>query len=572
MAKIHKRQFGDALIEAGLLTQDKLREALEIQKKEGDTLGFTLLKMGALSEIALVQFFKDQLGLEYANLQNYVSDSQITRFIPQNIAVKYQVVPLLKVKNVLTIAMVDPLDSFVLDVLAESTNCEIKPLISTWSEVKNAIELAYKRKQDEEEASLIGETSLQFLQRSLEKPENNFVDIANVDGTDKNSIINLINLILLRAVELKASDVHIEPDEGKMRIRYRVDGLLVEVMSLPKDVEAAVSSRCKVMSDLDIAEKRVPQDGRVKVDLAGRKVDLRVSSYPTLRGEKIVMRILDTKNVLWGLKELGFPRDTLEKFVEVIQKPNGIILVTGPTGSGKSSTLYASLAIINKPSINIVTLEDPVEYQMANINQGQVNVKAGFTFPNGLRSILRQDPDVIMVGEIRDLETAEISIRAALTGHLVFSTLHTNDAPGAITRLIDMGIEPFLVASSVIGVLAQRLLRMICQDCRKEVVPDAALIKRARIVYKPGQTHMFFGEGCDKCQFTGYKGRSAIVEFFIPSEKIKSMIIAKEPSSVLKDSAIKNKMRTLRQDGLIRVLQGVTTLEEVLRVSQEDEI
>jgi type IV pilus assembly protein PilB len=461
----------------------------------------------------------------------------------------------------------------------------VKPLVSTLAEIQSAIDEFYQpdatgiipgaATNAQPIDSRNSPSSIQDFAKKIQgsRADGNRSDgVIDISCADQANIVQLVSLIIGRAIKEKASDIHVEPDENALRTRYRIDGMLQEVMSLPKNFEPAVISRCKVMAELDIAERRVPQDGRIKLSHDGREIDLRVSTYPTLRGEKVVMRILDKSRVLFGLEELGFPDDTLIKFDVLLQKPNGIILVTGPTGSGKTSTLYAGLQKIKDPTINIVTIEDPVEYQIPGINQGQINPKAGFTFADGLRSILRQDPDVIMVGEIRDFDTAEIAIRAALTGHLVFSSLHTNDSAGAMTRLIDMGVEPFLVASSIIGILAQRLLRVICVDCKEEFIPSPAIIKHSKLLYQAGKTKVFMGKGCDKCNQTGYRGRTIITELLVPNEKSKEFIVAKSATSVIKNEAIKQGMRTLRQDGLAKVLRGITTLEEVIRVSGDDEI
>ncbi|MBP7633737.1 Flp pilus assembly complex ATPase component TadA [Candidatus Ozemobacteraceae bacterium] len=590
MARIEKRLLGESLVSEKLITDEQLKTALAEQKRTSDTLGFTLLRLEYLKEQQLLDFLGSKLNFSYANLRNYVIDPKIVKIIPENIARKYHCIALLRVKGSLTVAMVDPLDSFLIDNLKYTTNCDIKPLVTTITEIQEALDQFYGgaaptsgAQQPQAGASpgggldLKSGSSLQEFAKKIQgtgaKPglgqQGGVIDLSAADQTN---IIQLVSLIIMRAIKEKASDIHIEPDDTVMRTRFRIDGMLQEVMALPKNLEAATISRCKVMAELDIAEKRVPQDGRIKLNHEGREIDLRVSTYPTLRGEKIVMRILDKSRVLFGLEDLGFADDTLVKFSGLLGKPNGIILVTGPTGSGKTSTLYASLMRIKDPAINIVTIEDPVEYQLAGINQGQINPKAGFSFAGGLRSILRQDPDVIMVGEIRDVDTAEISIRAALTGHLVFSTLHTNDAAGAMTRLIDMGTEPFLVASSIIGVMAQRLCRLICENCKKEFVPSAGIIKHSKLLYQAGKTHVYSGEGCELCNKTGYKGRTTVSELLIPNERIKELIVEKSPTSVIKNEAMKQGMRTLRQDGLAKVLRGLTTLEEVIRVSAEDEI
>ena len=587
MARIEKKLLGQSLVTEGLVTLEQLQAALKEQKATSDTLGYTLIKLKLLTEQQLLDFLVTKLGFSYANLRNYVIDPKVVKLIPENIAQKYHCIAILRVKGALTVAMLDPLDSFLIENLEYTAACKIKPLVSTLSEIKTATAEFYKSgatahvpgatQGSSGTSAANSNTSIQDYAKKVQglnegKKSSNIIDISSINAADKQSIIQLVNLIIMRAFKEHASDIHIEPDETVLRTRFRVDGMLQEVMALPKNFEAACISRCKVMAELDIAEKRVPQDGRIQLQLEGKEVDLRVSTYPTLRGEKVVMRILDKSRVLFGLEDLGMPDDTLKKFSGLIKKPNGIILVTGPTGSGKTSTLYASLQKIKEPAINIVTIEDPVEYQLANINQGQINPKAGFTFAGGLRSILRQDPDVIMVGEIRDYDTAEVAIRAALTGHLVFSTLHTNDSAGAMTRLIDMGVEPFLVASSIIGIMAQRLVRTICDNCKEEFTPSPAIIKRSKLLYQAGKTKVYRGKGCEKCNQTGYRGRTTITELLVPNERIKEQIVEKSATSVIKNEAMKQDMRTLRQDGLAKVLRGVTTLEEVIRVSADDEI
>ncbi len=588
MARIEKKLLGQTLLAEGLATKEQLHLALQEQKKTSNTLGYTLIQQKILDEQKLLDFLVNKCGFSYANLRNYVIDPAIVRLIPEDIARKYQCIAILRVKGAITVAMVDPLDSFVIENLEYQTNCKVKPLVSSYTEITNAIDDFYsgKTKTTTMAAHLKGPdpitgkteiTSIADFAKTIQgagekKLGDSVVNLDAFNAGDKQSIIQLVNLIIARAIKDKASDIHIEPDEGCLRTRFRIDGMLQEVMNLPQNLEAATISRCKVMAELDIAEKRIPQDGRIKLTLGNKEIDLRVSTYPTLRGEKVVMRILDKSSVVYGLEDLGFADDTLQGFSKLIRKPNGIILVTGPTGSGKTSTLYAALQCIKEPTVNIVTIEDPVEYQLAGINQGQINPKAGFTFAGGLRSILRQDPDIIMVGEVRDYDTAEIAIRAALTGHLVFSTLHTNDSAGAMTRLVDMGVEPFLVASSLIGVMAQRLVRTICNNCKEEYTPSPALIKRSKLLYQAGRTKVYQGTGCDLCNHTGYKGRTTITELLVPNERIKELIIEKAATSVIKNEAMKQGMRTLRQDGLGKVLQGHTTLAEVIRVSADDEI
>jgi type IV pilus assembly protein PilB len=585
MARIEKKLLGQSLVSEKLVTTEQLHEALSEQKRTSDTLGYTLIRLGHVTEQKLIEFLTTRLNFSHANLRNYVIDPKVVKLIPENIARKYHCIAILRVKGAVTVAMLDPLDSFLLDNLEYTTACKIKPLVSSMSEIQAAIDEFYRADATAHapgakvstNPGLAPQGTIEDFAKKIQglnekQAGDSTIDLSQINVGDKQSIIQLINLIIMRAIKEGASDIHIEPDETLLRTRFRIDGMLQEVMALPKGFEAAAISRCKVMAELDIAEKRIPQDGRIKLQLKNQEVDLRVSTYPTLRGEKVVMRILDKSQVLFGLEELGFPDDTLRKFSALIKKPNGIILVTGPTGSGKTSTLYASLQRIKDIAINIVTIEDPVEYQLSNINQGQINPKAGFTFAGGLRSILRQDPDVIMVGEIRDYDTAEVAIRAALTGHLVFSSLHTNDSAGAMTRLIDMGVEPFLVASSIIGVMAQRLIRTICKECKEEYVPAAAVIKRSKLLYQAGKTQVFRGKGCEACNQTGYRGRTTVTELLIPTERIKELIVEKAATSVIKNESMKQGMRTLRQDGLAKVLRGITTLSEVIRVSADDEI
>jgi len=591
MSRIEKKLLGESLVAENLITQVQLRTALAEQRQTSDTLGYTLLRLNYLTEQQLLEFLGSKLGFSYANLRNYVIDPKVVRMIPENIARKYHCIALLRVKGSMTVAMVDPLHSFLLENLEYTTASKVKPLVSTMTEIQNAIQEFYGAVAPTPGASGVGMqpltstglndpklvTNIQDFAKKVQGlggagKDGSTIDLSRISASDQTNIIQLVNLIVMRAIKENASDIHIEPDEVAMRCRFRIDGMLQEVLSMPKAFEAATISRCKVMAELDIAEKRVPQDGRIKLQLDNRDIDLRVSTYPTLRGEKVVMRILDKQRVLFGLEDLGLADDTLARFNILLAKPNGIILVTGPTGSGKTSTLYASLQKIKDPKINIVTIEDPVEYQLPGINQGQINPKAGFTFAGGLRSILRQDPDVIMVGEIRDYDTAEVAIRAALTGHLVFSTLHTNDSAGTVTRLIDMKVEPFLVASSVIGIMAQRLVRVICKECKEEFVPSTTMIKSSKLLYQGGKTKVFLGKGCDKCNHTGYKGRTTIAELLVPNERIKEHVVERAPASSIKNEAMKEGMRTLRQDGLSKVLLGVTTLDEVIRVSADDEI
>ncbi|HOD39959.1 MAG TPA: ATPase, T2SS/T4P/T4SS family, partial [Candidatus Wallbacteria bacterium] len=420
MARVEKKLLGQILINASLITEKQLEESLKDQRKTGQTLGYILISKNYISQQDLINFFESKLGIPYANLTNYVIDPEIVKIVPYDIASKYNLIPLLKVKNTLTIAMLDPLDSFVIDSLKYTTGCDIKPLVSTREEIEKALELYYNVKKNvKADIAAESDADLNELQQIANKLQGIPEALTNIDGSSDNAapVIKLVNLIILKAIADGASDIHIEPSDKNLRTRYRIDGILHEVMTLSKALEPAVTSRIKVMANMDISEKRIPQDGRAEMKFQNRSIDLRISSFPCVHGEKIVLRILDKTGIMIPLEDLGFAPEVLEKFKMVIRKPNGIILVTGPTGSGKSTTLYASLDKINSVDKNIVTIEDPVEYELSVINQSQVNVKAGFTFAGGLRSILRQDPDIVMVGEIRDHETAEIAIRAALTGH-----------------------------------------------------------------------------------------------------------------------------------------------------------
>ncbi|EKD68404.1 MAG: hypothetical protein ACD_47C00646G0004 [uncultured bacterium] len=578
MARVEKKLLGQILINANLITDKQLDESLKEQRRTGQTLGYILISKNYISQQDLINFFESKLGIPYANLTNYVIDPEIVKIVPYDIASKYNLIPLLKVKNTLTIAMLDPLDSFVIDSLKYTTGCEIKPLVSTREEIEKALELYYNvKKSSKAEVTAENEAAdLNELQQFANKLQGIPDALANIDGSSDNAapVIKLVNLIILKAIADGASDIHIEPSDKNLRTRYRIDGILHEVMTLSKALEPAVTSRIKVMANMDISEKRIPQDGRAEMKFQNRSIDLRISSFPCVHGEKIVLRILDKTGIMIPLEDLGFAPEVLEKFKMVIRKPNGIILVTGPTGSGKSTTLYASLDKINSVDKNIVTIEDPVEYELSVINQSQVNVKAGFTFAGGLRSILRQDPDIVMVGEIRDNETAEIAIRAALTGHLVFSTLHTNDASGAVTRLIDMKIEPFLISSSIICVMAQRLIRKICANCKTAYIPSPQFIDKINQLVEanlPDNFELYRGTGCAFCKHTGFKGRTTINELLVPNEKIHAAIVERAPTSVIKKEARLNGMKTLREDGIYKVIEGLTTIEEVIRVTQIDD-
>ena len=562
MAK-QKRSLGESLVEEGIITTEQLKKAQDEEKRTGQRLRSILVKMGFMDEGDIVQFISDKLGIPRIELSNYIIDPKIIELVPETVARKYGVIPVLKIGSRLTCAMADPWNIFAIDEIRSATGLTVEPSVATEVEIKKALNEHYGAKGSMED--LIKSIDEEKLGISSGKE----LDVKKLKGiVEEPIVIKLVNLVIMKAIKEGASDIHIEPEESELKIRIRVDGILREIDSPPKHLQSAIISRVKIMANLDIAERRLPQDGRFTIKMEGKEVDVRTSCIPTIYGENVVLRLLDSTSALLGLNQLGFSNTMLPAYDKLITRPHGIILVTGPTGSGKTTTLYASLSKINTVEKNIVTVEDPVEYKLPGIRQIQVETKIQFTFANGLRSILRQDPDIIMVGEIRDFETAEIAIQAALTGHLVFSTLHTNDAPGAVTRLIDMGLEPFLASSSLIGVLAQRLVRKICPECKEKYTPTKEALADIGI---SGTEHLEFyrGKGCDKCLNTGYKGRISIYELMIPNDKIKNAMVSKASSDEIRKLAIASGMVTLMEDGIDKIKQGITTVEEVLRVTRE---
>lgn len=556
-----KKTIEELLLERSLITKEQLNKAIEESKKKALPLNKVFVLLGMVNEEDYSQVMSDFLGVPYIDLSNYLVDMEVIKLIPEGLAKKYRIVPLFKVKDILTVAMTDPKDIIAIDDLAKRSNCEIEPVLSSEKAILSAIDQYY---------GVTG--SLDEVIKALDKdrkPDGADVELDSdklAAMAEEAPVIKLVNLVIMQAVKDKASDIHIEPEEDRLKIRFRIDGILHEVFSPPKHLEPALLSRIKVLSKIDIAEKRKPQDGRFNIRIENRDIDMRVSTFPTIYGENIVIRILDRASVLLGLNKLGFSEAAEKEFERLIKCPYGIILVTGPTGSGKTTTLYSALSTIDSEEKNVITVEDPVEYHLGRIRQSQINPKAGLTFATGLRSILRQDPDVIMVGEIRDKETAEISVHAALTGHLVFSTLHTNDAAGALTRLIDMGIEPFLISSSVIGILAQRLVRRICEKCKEPYTAPEEILKGFNIENK----QLFRGKGCNVCKDTGYRERIGIFELLVVNEDIRKLIVDKASSDVIKKKAIDKGMKTLRDDGLDKVLRGITSVDEVIKVTQEE--
>lgn len=569
LARATKRDLPELLIEEKLITERQLNRALEVQQKSNEKLEKILVQLGFLSEKDITEVMGKQMGVMFVDLEFQNIDPELIRTVPEHLVRRYKIVPIGQMDNKLTLAMVDPLNVLAIDDIRLITGFDIQPVICTEDGVQKIIErhLGTTELQEVEETvkGISPMESGQNLEAIQEEEEISIDKLKEL--VDEAPIVRVVNLIISQAINDKASDIHIEPEPKQVRVRYRIDGVLHDVMNPPKHIQAPMISRVKIMASMDISERRLPQDGKIHIRNNDREFDLRVSTIPTIHGEKVVMRILDKSSIMLGLDKLGFFADTKEKFEEMISKPYGMILVTGPTGSGKSTTLYSCLNKLNTGVQNIITIEDPIEYQLTGVNQVGVNEKAGLNFANALRSFLRQDPDIIMVGEIRDSETARIAIEAALTGHLVLSTLHTNDAPAAITRLIEMGIEPFLVASAVIGVLAQRLARNICTNCKEPFTPPAESIKKFGLGMYSGEEIRFYrGRGCDNCKNTGYKGRTGIYELMAMSDRCRSLTLQRASSTEIRKVAMEETMRTLQDDGIRKVLDGITSIEEMLRV------
>jgi type IV pilus assembly protein PilB len=552
--------LGQVLQQLGFVTADHLTQALEIQSRTGERLGQILIDMKVLTDIQLAVAMGKQWGYRYLTLGDTKIDPDAVKLVPHSLALRLRAMPIGWEQGRLVLAMTDPLNVIAIDDVRLITGQEVEPVITTEDELLAAINRHY---QVETLADISAKDGLAHLASEVGEEEVSIEQLKTL--VEDAPVVRLLNMIIDEGVREGASDIHIEPQRGALLVRYRIDGVLHDVMKPAGNIRAPLISRAKIMADMDIGERRRPQDGRIHLTTGGRTIDLRVSTLPTIFGEKVVMRILDQSTPLIGLNRLGFHTDTLRQWDQAISTPYGMILVTGPTGSGKTTTLYATLGTINTLEKNIVTVEDPVEYQLPRINQVQLNVKAGLTFATGLRSILRQDPDIIMVGEMRDRDTAEIGIQAALTGHLVLSTLHTNDASTSVSRLVDMGVEPFLISSSVIAILAQRLARQICEHCKIAYTPPPDALKRLGLD-PAGEVSMFRGQGCEECRFTGYKGRIAIFELLLMSDGIRGLVVRRAPSAEIKALAVQEGMQTLRDDGLEKVLSGVSTIDEILRV------
>jgi type IV pilus assembly protein PilB len=551
------KQLGDILLEGGLVTQEQLSAAFEEHQRAGRALGRVLVERGVLTESQLVAALAQQIGLKFVDLSDFPLDGAAVASVPPTVCRRYNALPIGYEDGRLLVAMSDPANVFAIDDIRSLTGAEVKPVVATKADVTAAINRVHRADGD-----------LDDLTMALDNTDEDD-DLSNLkDVVEDAPIVKFVNLLITQAIQDRASDIHIEPTERDLRVRFRIDGVLHEIMRSPKNIQSGVISRLKIMSDINIAERRIPQDGRLSVTVNQKKIDLRVATLPTVWGEKVVMRVLDNSTAMLRLSDLGFRDENYERYAVSFTKPYGMILVTGPTGSGKSTTLYATLNIVSKPEINVITVEDPVEYRIPGINQVQTNTKAGLSFASALRSILRSDPDVVLIGEVRDHETAQIAIEAALTGHLVLSTLHTNDAPSAITRLVEMGIEPFLVGSALDCILAQRLARRLCGKCREAYTPEAETLRQARFPWIEGEAlpTLYRAVGCSACAKTGYKGRLALHEVMPVSEDIERLAVERASAAVIGQVAREQGMKTLRDDGMAKVLDGVTTLEEILRV------
>jgi len=565
--------MADVFVSSGLVSQEQLTQAVDKQRqlKTQEPIGDLLVSMGLITERDRVRCLGEQWGVPYVDLTEIQIADDITSAVTQELARRFKVIPIERSAKRLTLAMKNPLDIFAIDEIRLITGKEVEAVIATEEDIINAISANYRTEVNVSEAVAgvmkdLDEATITLTQGGS---EDNITIEQLKELSGEAPVVRLANMIISRGITDKASDIHIEPAKDGLRIRYRVDGILSDGMTLPKKAQASITSRIKIMADMDISEKRAPQDGRISATIEGRPYDFRVSTLPAVFGEKIVMRVLDKSNISVGLHKLGLLPYTFEMFESMIQRTYGIILVTGPTGSGKSTTLYSVLAKLNSGEKNILTIEDPVEYELSGITQSMVNNRAGMTFASGLRSMLRQDPNIIMVGEMRDQETAMIAIEAALTGHLVLSTLHTNDAPGSVARLLDMGVESFLIASSIAGVLAQRLLRTVCIKCKEPYAPPKDALKRLGMnldLLDKSEVTFFRGRGCDTCKGTGYKGRIGVYELMPVNDKVRELILARASSYAIREAAIEAGMRTLKDDAMEKILLGITTLEESLRV------
>jgi type IV pilus assembly protein PilB len=552
------KQLGDILLEGALVTPDQLQAAVEEQQRAGRSLGRVLVEQGVLTESQLVAALATQIGMRFVDLTDFPVDGSAVAKVPDSVCRRHTLLPIGYDEGKLVVAMADPANVFALDDIKSITRLDVRPVVATKADVLAAINRYHR-----------GDAELDDLTHTLDAANDDEDDLGRVKEIVEDApIVKFVNLLITQAIQDRASDIHIEPTEKDLRVRFRIDGVLHEVMRSPKSITSGVTSRLKIMADINIAERRIPQDGRLSVTANGKKIDLRVATLPTVWGEKIVMRVLDNSTAMLKLSDLGFSDPNYEVYSRSFIKPYGMILVTGPTGSGKSTTLYATLNIVSRPEVNVITVEDPVEYRLPGINQVQTNNKAGLTFSSALRSILRSDPDIVLLGEVRDGETAHIAVEAALTGHLVLTTLHTNDAPSAIVRLTEMGIEPFLVGSALDCVLAQRLARRLCPKCKEAYQPSPQVLVENRFPWQDGMDlpTLYRPIGCSACSKTGYKGRLALHEVMAVTEEIEKLTVEHASSMAIGKVAIEQGMITLRHDGLLKVMAGVTSVEEILRV------
>jgi type IV pilus assembly protein PilB len=562
-----QEDIGQKLLDAQLVDADALAKAALQQKNAGGSISGNLVKVGAITEAELLDFLSNHFHVPSVDLAGYEPDPNLTKLIPGDVAIKFMALPISRSGRRLVVAMANPSNIFAIDDIKFITGYEVEPHVAFEPALKKSIDRAY------DSAGTMADVMKGMEEELAVVEEDDSAEAdAGIAGADEAPIVKLVNSLIADAVRKGASDIHIEPYEKSMRVRFRIDGVLHEMMSPPFKFKAAIISRLKIMAELDIAERRVPQDGRIKIKVINRTIDLRVSSLPTIFGEKIVMRILDKTNLNIDLEKLGFEPKAMKDFCSAIASPYGMVLVTGPTGSGKTTTLYSALSRINTPEVNVMTAEDPVEYNLDGINQVLVHEDIGLTFAAALKAFLRQDPNIIMVGEIRDIETASIAVKAALTGHLVLSTIHTNDAPSAIGRMIDMGVEPFLVASSVNLILAQRLVRRICAGCKRPIDLDPEIVRELQLdpADIPG-TSLSEGAGCVDCSNTGYRGRQGIYEVMAMTPKIRDLTLDRAPAAEIKKAAISDGMLTLRRDGLEKMKRGLTTAQEILKESASDE-
>ncbi len=548
-------RIGDRLISAGLISSDQLDFALKEQKRTGDRLGNILRQLNLITEDDLAKVLAEAAGIQYVNVRTMSIDPNVVSLLPEAVARKYKVFPIAVENNSVTVAMADPLDVGTIDRVQQQTRRYVKVVSSTEFDILTTIDKYYGAIRE------VGNLE-DLIEDAVKQTEAKGASEGREDLGLVAPVIKLIDLLILTGVSERATDIHFEPEKNLVRVRYRIDGVLKQGPYIPKKLERAINSRIKIMGNLNISESRLPQDGKATVSVYGKPIDIRVATFPTIYGENVVLRVLNKEQLVIGLESLGFSERNLSRFTQAISRPNGICLVTGPTGSGKTTTLYAALMRISTPERKIITLEDPVEYELPLIRQSQINVRAGLTYAAGLRAILRQDPDIILVGEMRDEETIDTAIRAALTGLLVFSTLHTNDAAASIPRLLDMGVEPFLAASSLVGVVAQRLVRLICKYCKQEVPPNPELALRLNVP----DNKFYAGQGCKNCESTGYRGRTVISEIMLLSPRIQKAIMERADASLIREIAREEGMQTMLEDGVQRAINGVTTHEEVARV------